>query len=158
MKLTVFTEYTLRTLLDLAAQQERLVTVADIALRHAMAKHHLDKVVHQLGLSGVVRTVRGRHGGIALALLPAEINLGQVVRHSEPHFHMTACFDAGRTDCPYARNCSLQSVLARASHAFLTVLDGLTLADLLSPAPSTGLAPQLLPQLAYRAGPPAGGV
>lgn len=139
MKLTVFTEYTLRTLLDLAAQQGRLVTVAEIAERHAMAKHHLNKVVHQLGLSGVVRTVRGRHGGIALALRPADINLGQVVRHSEPHFHMTACFDGGRPVCPHALGCGLQGVLAQASHAFLSVLDGVTLADLLPHLPAAGL-------------------
>lgn len=139
MKLTVFTEYTLRTLLDLASQQGRLVTVADIAQRHDMAKHHLNKVVHQLGLSGVVRTVRGRNGGIVLALRPADINLGKVVRASEPHFHMTACFDGGQHDCPYALACGLQGVLARASNAFLAELDNVTLADLLPQLPTSGL-------------------
>lgn len=139
MKLTVFTEYTLRTLLDLASQQGRLVTVADIARRHDMAKHHLNKVVHQLGLSGVVRTVRGRNGGIVLALRPADINLGKVVRASEPHFHMTACFDGGQHDCPYALACGLQGVLARASNAFLSELDNVTLADLLPQLPASGL-------------------
>ena len=70
MRLTAFTDYTLRTLVYLAGQHARLVTIGEIAALHGMSHHHLNKVVHQLGLTGVIRTVRGRHGGITLALPP----------------------------------------------------------------------------------------
>jgi Rrf2 family nitric oxide-sensitive transcriptional repressor len=135
MRLTAFTEYTLRTLIYLAGQPGRLVTIAEIADLHGMSKHHLTKVVYELGLTGAIRTVRGRHGGIALALAPHAINIGKVVRASEPDFRMADCFDARRATCRYAGTCGIQRALARATRAFLRTLDALTLADLaLGPA------------------------
>ena len=133
MRLTVFTDYTLRTLIYLAGQRDHLATVADIADMHNISRHHLTKVVYQLALTGAVRTVRGRHGGIALARAPSAINIGSVVRASEPDFHMAACFDKARAVCPYARCCGIQAVLGRATRAYLAELDAVTLADLIVP-------------------------
>jgi Rrf2 family nitric oxide-sensitive transcriptional repressor len=130
MRLTSFTDYTLRTLIYLAGQPGRLVTIAEIAALHGVSKHHLTKVVHALGLTGAVRTVRGRHGGIALARAPDAIRIGAVVRASEPDFCMAACFDPQRASCVHAGNCGMQRVLGRATRAFLDELDALTLADL----------------------------
>ena len=62
MRLTTYTDYALRTLMHLAANRDRLVTIQDIADVHGIAKNHLTKVVHQLGLLGVIETVRGRNG------------------------------------------------------------------------------------------------
>lgn len=131
MRLTAFTDYTLLALMDLAGRGGRLSTIGEIAARNGLAKNHLAKVIHQLGLAGLVRTVRGRHGGIVLARSPAAINVGAVVRGAEPDFHMAACFDAARAECPYAANCGLQAVLGQATSAYLAQLDRLTLADLL---------------------------
>lgn len=133
MRLTAFTDYTLRTLIYLAGQHDRLVTIAEIAERHGMSKHHLTKVVYELGLTGVIRTVRGRHGGITLARAPEAIRIGEVVRASEPDFHMADCFDARRATCVYAGRCCVQGMLGRAVGAYLTALDAVTLADLTCP-------------------------
>jgi len=133
MRLTAFTDYTLRTLIYLAGQHDRLVTIAEIAERHGMSKHHLTKVVYELGLTGVIRTVRGRHGGITLARPAEEIRIGEVVRASEPDFHMADCFDARRATCVYAGRCCVQGMLGRAVGAYLTALDAVTLADLTCP-------------------------
>lgn len=130
MRLTSFTDYTLRTLIYLAAQPGRLVTIAEIAALHGMSKHHLNKVVHELGLTGAIRTVRGRHGGITLACAPAAIRIGAVVRASEPDFCMADCFEPQRASCVHAGNCGMQRALGRATNAFLAALDALTLADL----------------------------
>lgn len=130
MRLTTFTDYTLRTLIYLARQHARLITVAEIARAHGISQHHLTKVVYQLGLNGVIRTVRGRNGGIALARPACEICVGQVVRDSEPDFHMADCFDKEHTTCRYAGHCRVEDVLGRATDAFLSTLDKVTLADL----------------------------
>ena len=82
MRLTAFTDYTLRTLMYLGANQDRLVTINDIADLHLISKNHLMKVVHQLGLSGVVDTVRGRNGGLKLKQDPSQINIGAIVRQT----------------------------------------------------------------------------
>ncbi|SDG83205.1 transcriptional regulator, BadM/Rrf2 family [Duganella sp. OV458] len=86
MRLTTFTDYGLRTLLYLGPGGDRLVTIEDIAATHAISKNHLMKVVHQLGVAGYVETVRGRNGGLRLRRAPANINLGALVRATEPDF------------------------------------------------------------------------
>lgn len=131
MRLTTYTDYALRTLMHLAANRDRLVTIQDIAQLHGIAKNHLTKVVHQLGLLGVVETVRGRNGGIKLGAEPARINIGAVVRSTEPDFFMAECFNKNRNECLYSPSCMLKTVLGSATAAYLQVLDGVTLEDIL---------------------------
>src|SRR6478672_11006356 len=80
MRLTSYTDYALRTLMFLALNRERLVTIGDIAETHHIAKNHLTKVVHQLGTLGYVETVRGRSGGLRLGREPEDIRVGDVAR------------------------------------------------------------------------------
>lgn len=145
MRLTSFTDYTLRCLIYLGMNQDRLVTIQDIADLHRIAKNHLTKVVHRLGASGLVETVRGRNGGLRLARDPREINIGAVVRCTEPDFHIAECFDQASHDCVFAGSCTLQRELGNATQAFLTVLDGLTLAEVL-PSPSSSVVQTSLVQ------------
>lgn len=131
MRLTAYTDYSLRTLIYLAMNRERLVTVQQIADDHDIAKNHLTKVVHQLGTLGYIETIRGRNGGLRLGGEPAGIVIGDVVRHTETDFYMASCFDAASKGCMYAGACSLKGVLGTATAAFLEVLDGVTLEDML---------------------------
>jgi Rrf2 family nitric oxide-sensitive transcriptional repressor len=130
MRLTAYTDYALRTLMYLAAHRDRLVTIAEIADVHGISKNHLMKVVHQLGLSGMVETVRGRNGGLRLNHEPADINIGEVVRHTETDFHMAECFDPSGDQCLYSPACALKDVLQSATLAYLDILDKVTLASL----------------------------
>jgi Rrf2 family nitric oxide-sensitive transcriptional repressor len=132
MRLTAFTDYTLRTLIYLGTHRDRLATIHDVAELHGISKNHLMKVVHQLGMSGLVETVRGRNGGLRLRLDPESINIGAVVRHSETDFYMAECFDPDNVSCILAPSCALKGVLARATAAYLAVLDGVTLAELIA--------------------------
>ena len=132
MRLTSFTDYTLRTLMYLGICQDRLVTINDIAELHLISRNHLMKVVHQLGLSGMVETVRGRNGGLRLKVDPALINIGTVVRLTETDFYMAECFDRESNTCVYAAACGLKKVLGSATAAYLAVLDGVTLLDLIA--------------------------
>ncbi|MDQ1811815.1 RrF2 family transcriptional regulator [Massilia scottii] len=132
MRLTAYTDYTLRTLIYLGMHRDRLATIQDIADVHGISKNHLMKVVYQLGLSGMVETVRGRNGGLRLKLEPEQINIGAVVRHSETDFYMAECFDPASNACTLAPACALKGVLGAATAAYLRVLDGVTLADLIA--------------------------
>ncbi|MGV8899929.1 MAG: RrF2 family transcriptional regulator [Burkholderiaceae bacterium] len=131
MRLTAYTDYTLRTLMHLGLNRDKLVTIQDIADIHGISKNHLMKVVHQLGLSGMVETVRGRNGGLRLNKEPANINIGEVVRNTETDFFMAECFSPGNFQCSYASDCTLKSVLHAATAAYLEVLDGVTLENLI---------------------------
>jgi Rrf2 family nitric oxide-sensitive transcriptional repressor len=134
MKLTSYTDYALRTLMYLALNRNRLVTIQDIADAHHIAKNHLTKIVHHLGMLGLVQTVRGRNGGLRLGREPSAINLGEVVRSTESDFFIAECFDPDKPGCIYSASCTLKGVLGRASAAFLGVLDDVTLDTLIGPA------------------------
>jgi len=141
MRLTAYTDYTLRTLMHLGFNQDRLVTIQNIAELHGISRNHLMKVVHQLGLSGMVQTVRGRNGGLRLNKAPAEIIVGDVVRNTETDFYMAECFERGRSACVYAPSCVLKGVLGSATAAYLAVLDGVTLDDLMQTERGRGNRP-----------------
>lgn len=130
MRLTVYTDYALRTLMYLATNRDRLVTISDIADIHGISKNHLMKVVHQLGLTGMVETVRGRNGGLRLKREPADISIGEVVRNTETDFYMAECFDPSGNHCLYSPACALKNVLSSATAAYLDVLDKVTLESL----------------------------
>lgn len=127
MRLTAYTDYSLRTLIFLAMNRDQLVTIQQIADAHGIAKNHLTKVVHRLGTLGYIDTVRGRNGGLRLGREPADINIGEIVRHTETDFHMASCFDPASAGCMYSAACALKGALAKATAAFLDVLEGVTL-------------------------------
>lgn len=131
MQLTQFTDFALRTLLYLAVHRDRLVPVAEISAAYQISNHHLVKVAHMLARSGYVETARGRGGGLRLALEPASITVGEVVRVCEPNFHLVECFDRDHNTCPIVPACELVKALAQAREAFLASLDAVRLADLL---------------------------
>lgn len=126
MRLTRYTDYAMRVLLHLAARDDGLASIGEIARLYDISQNHLMKVVQDLGKAGFVRTVRGRGGGIALALPADRIVVGQVVRHTEDGFQMVDC-----DNCVIAPACSLPRVLNEATAAFIAVLDKYTLADLM---------------------------
>lgn len=132
MQLTVFSDYTLRTLMYLALRPDTLCTIDDIAAAYDISANHLMKVVHQAARAGEVETVRGQRGGLRLARTPETINIGTIVRRTERNMEIAPCFGSG-TACAIQPVCVLQGVLGNALEAFLAVLDGTTLADLVRP-------------------------
>ena len=130
MKLTAFTDYSLRVLIYLASRPERRVTIAEVASAFGLPRNHLVKVVHFLGKAGWLANVRGKGGGLELARLPAQINVADVVRDAQGFAPVAECFDENGSDCAIAANCRLKAVLAEASTAFHAVLAQHTLADL----------------------------
>lgn len=166
MRLTQWTDYTLRVLMYCAAAEGRVqpVTITEVAQGYGISRSHLMKIVQELSANGLLETTRGRGGGIRLMRPASTINIGAVVRSTETDFNLVECFDPRTNQCRLSVDCHLKGVLGRALQAYLAVLDGVTLADLLPPPSSTagmpavGMAlPGLLPTVALplrRAGAP----
>ena len=131
MRLTRYTDYALRVLLYLGAHPDKLSTISEIAAYHDISRNHLMKVVHQLGAWGYIDTLRGKGGGIRLAHKPAEIILGDVVRHTEENLEIVECFTPGNSNCIILPDCRLKMALNEALSGFLATLDLYTLADFL---------------------------
>ena len=134
MRLTTYTDYTLRVLMYLSVRNpSELTTIDEISRSYGISKSHLMKIVHQLSLHGMVETTRGRNGGVRLARHPSEISVGQVVRLSEPDFSVVECHEEGKEHiCALWQACNLTAAFRRAMDAFLLELDRLTLADAVS--------------------------
>lgn len=140
MRLTQWTDYTLRVLMYCAALQERAqpVTISEVAEVHGISRSHLTKIVQSLGALGLLDTTRGRGGGMRLLRPAGAINLGAVVRQTEADFAMVECFDPAANTCGLSAHCRLKGVLHQATEQYLAVLDGTTLADLIAPLQSPG--------------------
>lgn len=131
MKLTNYTDYALRVLIFLALKKdEELSTIKEIAETYNISKNHLMKIIHHLGQLGYIETTRGRNGGIRLAKTPKEINIGEVVSKTEEDFYIVDCFKEGGSYCSISPACKLKHALFEALQAFLGVLKGYTLEDL----------------------------
>ena len=130
MRLTLYTDYSLRVLLYLANNEDELVTISELANFYKISRNHLVKVVHNLGLKGYILTTRGRNGGLKLAHPAKEILIGEVVRSTEPDFDLLECFNPATDRCVITLSCSLKSVLFNAQKSFLGILDNYTLADI----------------------------
>lgn len=129
MHLTQFSDYSLRLVLYLACHPDRVVSVEEVSRAYLISRHHLVKVVQSLTELGVVESQRGRGGGMRLAKSPSEINVGWLIRRTEPHLDLVECFDLAKNTCPIAPACGLKGALQRAQQAFLKVLDGYNLED-----------------------------
>ena len=131
MQINQFTNYALRILMYCALRDGAVARTSEIAQAYGISENHLTKVAQQLAATGYLRTLRGRGGGLQLAR-PHEIVVGEVVRHTEGTLKLVECFDAETNTCPLAPACRLRRALHRALDAFFLVLDGYTLADLVS--------------------------
>jgi Rrf2 family nitric oxide-sensitive transcriptional repressor len=129
MRLTRYTDYALRTLIFVGLREPQQSSIAEIARAYSISENHLTKVVHQLGRLGLIRTIRGRGGGLRLGKPAAEIVVGAVVRQTEDDLALAECFAGGA--CAITAPCRLRRALGEALAAFLAVLDRYTLADLL---------------------------
>lgn len=136
MRLTTFSDYTFRVLIYLGAVPGGLATIEAIASAYGISSNHLMKVVHHLARLGYIETVRGKGGGMRLARPPEKINVGDVLRATEDSFALVECQQEGDSECRIERACVLKHALEEAVGAFLGVLDGYTLADLVKPARS----------------------
>jgi Rrf2 family transcriptional regulator, nitric oxide-sensitive transcriptional repressor len=132
MRLTLYTDFALRTLIQVGLNDGKLTTINDIARSFGISKQHLMKVVNRLSQMGYVEAVRGRNGGIRLIHEPRRINIGQVVRDTEDRLDVIGCLEH-KNYCPIERVCVLRGALRDATQAFLAILDTYTLADLIKP-------------------------
>jgi len=144
MRLTVFSDYALRVLLVLATRTDALVTIAEVSQAFDISEAHLMKVAHVLGKTGWIETVRGRNGGMRLAVAPKTLKLGEVVRRLEADFALVECFGADNR-CVLTGGCGLERALQLAMQAFFAELDRYSLADLANASPALAALPMWQP-------------
>jgi Rrf2 family nitric oxide-sensitive transcriptional repressor len=133
MQLSAYSDYSLRVLIHAGLRSLERVTVDEVAKAYDISRHHLVKVVHDLGRSGYLETHRGIGGGFTLGRPPEKIRLGDIVRLGEETETVFECTDKQDRTCRLYPVCRLKDVLDEAAAAFFKVLDDYSLADLLQP-------------------------
>jgi len=131
MRLTVQTDFALRTLMFLSVSEGHQ-TIDMIARHYGISKNHLMKVAQRLVAEGYAESQRGRGGGLALARAPEALNLGAIVRKFEDVGAFVECFDPVTNQCAATPACGLKHILAGGVVAFLAHLDQFTVADLVT--------------------------
>jgi Rrf2 family nitric oxide-sensitive transcriptional repressor len=135
MRLTRFTDFSLRVLIYAGVNPERAVTISEIAETHDIPRNHLMKVVNHLATTGFLSTTRGNGGGIRLARSPNLITIGAVVRKMEGDMDIVECFNETEiSTCALFPSCLLRGALMQAKESFLATLDKISLADCLPPS------------------------
>ena len=130
MRLNLQTDFALRTLMHLAINTDRRVTISEISDTFGISRNHLMKVALALSHEGFIATERGRAGGLRLARSASDIQLGHVVRRMEGNTALVECFPGGAGGCCISPACRLRGALAEALEAFFTTLDSWSVADL----------------------------
>lgn len=133
VRLTLYTDYSLRVLLYLASKPEETVTITEISDYYNISRNHLVKVVHNLGILEFITTSRGKNGGIKLARRAEDILISDVVSKTEPDMDLLECFNPKTDNCVISPTCRLKSMLYEGRSAFMAVLEQNTLADAASP-------------------------
>lgn len=129
MRLTLYTDYSLRVLLYLAYREGQTVTISELADFYKISRNHLVKVVHSLGVNGYIETIRGKKGGIRLKKQAKEIIIGEVVRTTEPDLDLLECFNPEINQCVISKSCDLKAIIYEARASFMSILDKYTLED-----------------------------
>ena len=128
MQLAKFSDYALRVLMFAHAAGDRLVTIEEMAESYDISRAHLMKVVNALTRAGYLTAVRGRAGGLKLAVSPDELRLGDLVQATEPDFALVECFSTNN-QCVIGGCCRLPRVMEEALQAFIATLNRYTLAS-----------------------------
>lgn len=132
MQLTMYTDYSLRTLIFLSLAGEKPATISEISDFYNISRNHLVKVVHNLSKSGFIISTRGKGGGIRLSKPAKDIVIADVVKQTEPNFHLVECFnESNEQTCTVLPICALKSVLVEAMNQFNRVLENHTLEDVI---------------------------
>lgn len=142
MQLTLFADYSLRTLMYLSVHKDRLCTAKEIADGYGISRNHMVKVVHTLAKCGYIETSKGKGGGIRLIQKPEEINLRDIFIVLEPNLSLVECFSPESNSCCIVRACGLKNIFKEALNAFLDTLGEYTLEDAIE-------KPRLFPTLLY---------
>lgn len=130
MRISMFTDYSLRVLIQAAVRHPNKVTIEEVATAYGISRNHLIKVINELGRAGFLVTHRGRSGGFTLARPADRISVADVVKFGESGQPLVECFDAATNACVITPACRLKGMLAEAQRAFFEVLGRYTVADI----------------------------
>jgi len=130
MRLSTKGRYGVRAMADLAlCYGQGPILLKDIAKRQEVSKKYLESIITSLKIAGLVKSIRGPHGGYILAKPPAQIKLSQIIKVLEGSLAPVECVDDPEC-CSRAKVCSIIGVWREIKRAMDEVLESISLKDL----------------------------
>lgn len=134
MKLSTRTRYGVRAALELAESAARKpLQLKTIAQHQEISLKYLEQLMAMLRSAGFVRSVRGSKGGYVLAKLPSQIKLSDIFNCLEGPVITAECVQSDNY-CARSADCVAKQVWAQVQQAVKTVLESITLQDLVDKA------------------------
>lgn len=131
MKISTKGRYALRLMLDLAMHNTgEYITIKSISARQEISDKYLEQIITQLSRAGFVKSIRGAQGGYRLAKSPEEYTVGMILRVIEGNLAPVACLEDEKNQCLRSSQCATLDVWVQLHAAIQSVVDRITLADL----------------------------
>lgn len=131
MKISTKGRYALRLAIDVAQQQAAgPVSLREASERQGFSTKYIEQLASQLMHAGILKSVRGAHGGYSLAKDADQITAGDILRASEGSTAPVACLDDDFGVCPMRDKCTTISFWEGLDNAIERYVDGVSLADL----------------------------
>lgn len=131
MKISTKGRYALRLMIDIAMHNEAgPVRIKDISSRQGISDKYLEQIISVLHKAGYVRSIRGPQGGYLLVKKPKEYTVGMILRLTEGSLAPVSCLDYEENDCDRQSSCATLILWKRLNDAIKSVVDDVTLADL----------------------------
>ena len=132
MKISTKGRYAVRMMLDLAANDAgEPIRLKDIARRQNISEKYLEQIISILNKAGFVRSIRGPQGGYTLSRAPGEYTVGMILRLTEGSLSPVECVSSDSAICEREENCVTRILWQKLDDAINSVVDGITLEDLL---------------------------
>ena len=132
MEISRQADYAIRAVLDLAqAPPGELMQTRQIARRQEIPEKYLPTIVRTLARAGLLRTLRGSHGGISLSRDPSQITLRQVVEAIDGPVLLNRCLiRPGECTVELDGFCSLHSFWEKMVEEIQEKMDAINFGDL----------------------------
>ena len=135
LRVTKLTDYATLVLTVLAARPGNVLSAPDLAEHAGLEAPTVAKVLKPLAQAGLVEGFRGANGGYRLARDPSAISLVEIVEAMEGPLGMTEC-SLHDGQCGIEQSCGVRANWRRINDVVADALRGVSLAEMLQPAPA----------------------
>ncbi len=130
MRISTKGRYGLRAMIDIALNQTgKALPLREIAGNQGLSEKYLEHILKKLNSAGLVRSIRGPHGGYVLNLPGSEITAGMILRALEGSISPTQCAE-DHNSCEKGSECAAAYVWHKLKSAIDEVVDNITLDEL----------------------------